>query len=305
MTDWDCHVDLDEHVVRELLREQFPALADASVAYLKEGWDSRAYEIAGTWIFRFPKRADVASQQAREQALLRAIDGRLPVAVPRYELHGRASARFPFAFAGYAKLAGRQARVGPDDVAPSIVDDLAAFLTALHAIPIEVPARVGVAHHGWRAPAQMRERALEALAGAASSLGPARHDACRAYLDRACEETAATTPAPTELCLLHNDLSSDHVLIDDHEHHVIGIIDWTDVEVGDPAVDLSGIYHFLGERGTRAVLARYGRSWDEALVRRARYFATCIALFQLFYGHATGRADEVGEGRRALALAGL
>ena len=71
MADWDCHVELDGHVVRELLREQFPALADAPVAYLKEGWDSRAYEIGGRWIFRFPKRADVASQQAREQALLR------------------------------------------------------------------------------------------------------------------------------------------------------------------------------------------------------------------------------------------
>ena len=305
MADWDCHVDLDEQVVRELLREQFPSLADAPVAYLKEGWDSRAYEIGGTWIFRFPKRADVATQQAREQALLREIGGSLPVAVPRYELYGRASARFPFAFAGYAKLAGRQARIGPDDVAPSMVDDLAAFLTALHAIPIEVPARVGVAHHGWRAPAQMRERALEALAGTSASLGPARHDACRAYLDRACEETAATAPGPTGLCLLHNDLSSDHVLIDDHGDRVAGIIDWTDVEVGDPAVDVSGIYHFLGERGTRAVLARYGGRWDESLVRRARYFATCFALLQLFHGHATGRADDVDDGRRALELAGF
>ena len=151
----------------------------------------------------------------------------------------------------------------------------------------------------------MRERALEALAGASALLGPSRHDACRAYLDRACEETATTTPGPAGLRLLHNDLDSDHVLIDDRGERVIGIIDWTDVEVGDPAVDLSGIYHFLGEPGTRRVLARYGDSWDEALIRRARYFAACDALFQLFHGHATGRADEVDDGRRALELAGL
>jgi aminoglycoside phosphotransferase (APT) family kinase protein len=306
MADWDSNVALNEDIVRELLREQFPALANAPVVYLQEGWDSWAYEVSGRWIFRFPKRADVATQHAREQALLREIDGMLPIAVPRYERFGQPSALFPYAFAGYLKVPGRLARdVGAGNVAPTVADDLAAFLTALHAVPVAVAARAGVAHHGWRAPAHMRERALAALAGVAAPLGPARRDACQAYLDNACEDTTATTPGPDGFRLLHNDLGSDHILLNDRWEHVTGVIDWTDVEVGDPAVDLSGVYHFLGEPGTRQVLAAYGGAWDEALVRRARYFAACIALFQLFHGYATGRADEMADGFRALTLAGL
>ena len=306
MADWDSNVELDEHIVREVLREQFPALAGAAVTCLAAGWDSWAYEVGGRWIFRFPKRADVAARQAHEQALLREIAGMLPVPVPRYERFGQTSALFPYPFAGYLKLPGRLARdIGVGEPAPTVADEMAAFLTALHAVPTEVAARAGVTHHGWRAPAHMRDRALEALAGVAAPLGAARCDACRAYLDSACEDAAATTPGPAELRLLHNDLGSDHVLLDARWEHVTGIIDWTDVEVGDPAVDFSGVYHFLGEDGTRRALAGYGGTWDEAFVRRTRYFAVCLALFQLFHGHATGRADELADGFRALTLAGL
>lgn len=103
----------------------------------------------------------------------------------------------------------------------------------------------------------------------------------------------------------HDDLSSEHILLDEGRGQITGVIDWTDVEIGDPAVDFTGIYHHLGEAGTRQVLAHYPLPADEALIRRARFFAGCIGLFEMSHGQATGRADEWADGLRALALVGV
>ncbi len=41
--------------------------------------------------------------------------------------------------------------------------------------------------------------------------------------------------------LLHADLGGEHLLIDPDTSRVTGIIDWTDMEWGDPARDFSGL----------------------------------------------------------------
>jgi aminoglycoside phosphotransferase (APT) family kinase protein len=303
MTPWDAEFELSAGTVGAVLAAQFPPLAGAPVSFLKEGWDSRAFEVAGRFVFRFPKRGEVEEQLVREMALLDAIAPRLPAAVPRYEFHGRPSSLFPYRFGGYVKLAGRDVRGLPPHEAPGdLLRSLGAFLSALHDVPIELARRCGVGHHGWRTPAAYRRRALEAVARLRPALGEARAAACLAFVEAGAARAEASAPGPEGRRLQHNDLSSDHVLVDE-DRRLVGIIDWSDVEIGDPAVDLSGVYHFLGDAGTRRVLAAYSAPWNEALVERARFFAGCVGLFQTSYGHAVGSAEEIANGERALALA--
>jgi aminoglycoside phosphotransferase (APT) family kinase protein len=306
MPDWQSHAELDERTVEALLREQLPGLAGQAVKYLKEGWDSRVYEVAGRWIVRFPKRAEVEQRLDIERALLAAIAPQLPLPVPRMDLTGERSSRFPFRFAGYAKLEGNGARqVSLEQLGPAVCQELAAFLGALHAVPGALARSCGVEHHGWRLPSRMRQRALAALAELEGTLGAAEQAACRAFVEVGCEEATATTPGQSGWRLLHNDLSGEHVLLDDRRRHVTGIIDWSDVEIGDPAVDFAGVHHFLGEEGTRQVLAAYPWPVDDALIGRARFFAGCVGLLQMSYGHAESRPEDWADGRRALALAGV
>ncbi len=304
MPTWDAEFDLTPGTVGQVLGAQFPALAGADVSYLKAGWVSRAFEVAGRYVFRFPKRAEVEAQLACEWALLEAIAPRLPTAVPRYEFLGRPSALFPYRFGGYAKLEGHDARaIGAEAASEGLVRALGAFLGALHAVPLDLARGCGVEHHGWRAPEVYLARGLEAVERLRPVLGPARAEACVAFVEAGCADARATSPGPEGRRLLHNDLSSDHVIVDAGGEALVGIIDWSDVELGDPAVDFSGVYHFLGEAGTRRVLAAYDGPWDEALLRRARVFAGCLGLFQMSYGHAVGRVEDQESGARALALA--
>jgi len=100
-------------------------------------------------------------------------------------------------------------------------------------------SRLGVARNtGNRSLERLRARVLE------------RFDTFRRtapdLLVRAQRFLAPPVPEPYagEPRLLHADLTCSHVL--DDGPTVSGIIDWADTEVGDPAVDLAGLWHWGG-----------------------------------------------------------
>lgn len=92
---WRTDRDLTDETARDLIESQFSQLAPIRVTGRVQGWDNEALEIGGEWIFRFPKRADAAQDFERELQLLPRLVGRLPLAIPRYEFFGHATAEFP------------------------------------------------------------------------------------------------------------------------------------------------------------------------------------------------------------------
>src|SRR5581483_8890209 len=75
---------LAEQDVRSEIERAFPELAVREVAFLGAGVDSAAYLVNDAWVFRFPKRAEVARALRREIALLPKLADQLPVAIPRF-----------------------------------------------------------------------------------------------------------------------------------------------------------------------------------------------------------------------------
>ena len=66
--------------------------------------------------------------------------------------------------------------------------------------------------------------------------------------------TNARPPTPV---LVHNDVSAEHILLDEAARAITGVIDWGDVAIGDPAVDLAGVFHWGGPAFVDAVLQAY------------------------------------------------
>ena len=98
--------------------------------------------------------------------------------------------------------------------------------------------------------------------------------------------------------LVHGDLYARHVLVDD-EDAPCGVIDWGDVHLGEPAVDLGLAASFLPPGAHDAFREAYGPI-DDATWRMARFRALLSAVSVLVYGHDTGDADVLHEGRKAL-----
>ncbi len=96
-------------------------------------------------------------------------------------------------------------------------------------------------------------------------------------------------PESPRVTFCHNDLGSEHVLVDPASGAITGIIDWTDAAITDPARDLALIYRDLGPRYLDVALAAYEGSIDEPDRERVIFYARCKLLEDIAYGLRTGR----------------
>lgn len=104
-----------------------------------------------------------------------------------------------------------------------------------------------------------------------------RADANRSHLPDAerhiaAANVAATTAAEAPLGILHGDLGSDNLLIDDSGGFV-GLLDWDGAVIGDPALDTVAVLHSLPAAESGRLRAEH--EWIAADVARAEvYLAT-------------------------------
>ena len=81
---------------------------------------------------------------------------------------------------------------------------------------------------------------------------------------------------------MHGDLYARHLLVDEAKA-LAGVIDWGDVHVGDPALDLSIAFSFLPPAARHTFRQTYGEI-DEATWARARFRALHYGAILVEYG---------------------
>ncbi|GAA1375314.1 phosphotransferase [Catellatospora chokoriensis] len=301
---WTPEHEVDAEQAAALLAEQFPALRAASVTLFATGWDNTVHLVGGEWVFRFPRRAIALRLLAHETAVLPQLVGRLPLPIPFPELIGVPSARFPWPFWGARLVPGVElADTGlPDDRRTRAAVDLGGFLRALHdpALAALVMSASGPAavlpHDPMRRgdPAVRGPQAREWLARLAAS-GVWQPDPA---VFRLLDEAEPLGPADGPPVLVHGDLHQRHLLLGD-DGQATGVIDWGDVCLADPAVDLSLAYSGFAGPARAALLDAYGPVSPEREAR-ARVLAVNLSAVLAEYAHAEGRAALLRE-----ALAGV
>lgn len=290
-------VDVTDDLVRTLLGEQAPGLGE--IRYLHEGWDSRAFLVGEAWIFRFPKRAASAARLRCEIALLPLLADRLlPVAIPRFEHIGRPAAGYPYPFVGYRKLPGSPIFARPEG-APLATDTIAGqlgrFCGALHASPQAEAAAAGVTRCAWYTDlAALSATALARLREVWEAVPAPDRERLAAVL---ADVPAAYAGEPV---LCHADLAPEHLLSAEDGGSLLGVIDFGDLLLGDPAIDLSGAYLLGGAAALDAALRAYPFAVDAGLLGRARLLAACRIADDLIYGVQDGRPVYLRAALRAL-----
>jgi macrolide phosphotransferase len=278
----------DEETVAATARRHGLAL-NGDVELNDLGLDFRAAfatDEAGTaWVLRIPRRPDVSPRAENEERVLRLIKGRLPVQVPDWRV-------FTPELIAYPRLAGTTAvTVDPatkeptwhiDKESTTFVASLARMLAALHGIdPTEAAAaglRVLSSDGARRAFADDLERVRREI-----GIGEKLWRRWRSWLDD-------DNSWPPFTVLVHGDLHVGHVLVDETSR-ATGVLDWTEAEVSDPAIDFE--FHLLGfgEDGLKRLLAEYeeagGRTWPsmrDHIGERLSAFPVKYALFALTSG---------------------
>jgi aminoglycoside 2''-phosphotransferase len=260
------------------IASEVPELTIQSATPIGEGWTAVAYRVNDELVFKFPKRPAEWEEMDREIAFLAYARPYLRLPVVEHLHRVRDSAAAPNGYVVYRHLPGRA--VQPDNLSrrarAALAEVLAGFLRALHDMQPGPVASILPRDDEHAVARQYWEDAEGKIAPQLSGAERLRlSDLFAGHLD-----DARNLAGPS--CILHADLSVDHVLCVDQA--VTGVLDWGDVCLGDPDYDFGYLYEDLGEAFVRDMALHYGHADPERLVRKARYFTVVDQIGTIVHG---------------------
>lgn len=285
-----AEVAVDPPLVRALLAEQRPDLADLPLAVLAEGWDNVLVTVGDDLIARLPRRAVAAALVAHEQRWLPELAPLLPLPVPVPVHVGTPTAAYPWPWSLVPRRPGRSALEVPPADPRAAAEALGAFLAALHR-----PAPDDAPPNPYRG-VPLAERAATDEERLARLAGVVDAPALRA----AWEEALAVPGWAGPPVWLHGDLHPGNLLVDGGR--LSSVIDFGDITSGDPATDLAVAWGLLPPDARPALRDAAGEAADDRTWARARGWALVLGLAYLAHSADAPAYGELGHRMLAAVL---
>ena len=289
---WQPDRELTLETAKSVIRSALPSLDVDGLTFLGSGWEFDAYLTSDGWVVRFPRREEMATLFEKERPVHQLLAKFLPadIAVPRVEMIGNPSAGFPYPVAAHRYIPG----IPVDELAihwlPSLARQIGQLLGAIHGIPADVARQAGVlsdpteytadeGSHKWV------ENGLKLLSRS-GDLDPVVSTAIE-WVSHVSIPSGFGGP----LRLIHQDLSPEHVLANPDTGRVTGILDWTDVMLGDAARDFVFLAGWRGWSFVEEVLRHYP-AVDAQFRDRLRFMARLLTPIWLGYAYERGTEVE-------------
>ncbi|MBS2537618.1 aminoglycoside phosphotransferase family protein [Catenulispora sp. NF23] len=264
-----------QDLVRALLKDQHPDLADLELRDVPGGWGNQQFRLGPELAVRMPRGEEPSFQARLEQRWLPTFVDRLPLPAPMPVRVGEPSELFGYPWTVMRWVEGEPADQAPITRAES-ADALADFLAALHQ---PAPADAPVSERRVDGEATI-ERWLEVIED-------------REVAEAAREVWLKAVAAPKwrgEAMWLHTDLHPANVVVRDGL--LAGVVDFGDLGSGDPAIDLSAAWILLPAGSVDRFFDVYQRA-DDADITRARGWAVLRAMTLIAIGR-NGRLGKPG-----------
>ncbi|HEY8317375.1 MAG TPA: aminoglycoside phosphotransferase family protein [Amnibacterium sp.] len=274
----------EEGAVR-LLSEAMPELRWSSLRYVDAGWDHEVLLLDDRLTVRFPNEEHYRRMLDAERVVIDRLAGRSRVALPRVRAidPDRRFSVHDFVPGEQLTPARLLALSAPDR--DEVADALAGLLSALHGLD---PSVLPPGTPSWTVPEEHVEVRRLAASGLPALLGPVELRLVDEVLDDV-PALLAESPPPV---LVHGDVYEDHLLHDPATGR-LGLIDFSDLAVGDPAIDFAELIDY-GRPFLEDVVRRYGG--DEALTDRAIRYGRWLAVY-LMTDHLVSAKTSFAEAR--------
>ncbi len=264
--------DLDEELVRALLRAQQPAWADLPIGrVVSSGTDNAMFRLGDDMVVRMPRVERAMPRLDNEHKWLPTLAPELPLATPTVLAHGEPGQGYPWTWSVYSWIDGDNAFDAEVRDLAQAARDVATLITALQNIdtrdaPIATPGRRGTPLSTTE---RQTRRAIEESEGLIDV----------GVVTDAWEAALRAPEWDREPVWFHGDIARGNLLVSEGRIHAL--IDFGSIGVGDPACDLV-IAWDLFDSETRPIL-RDALGVDDATWDRGRGWALCTAMWALPY----------------------
>lgn len=263
-----AEIEITETLVRSLLLEQAPELADRPLHTFARGWDNTIFALGDDHLVRLPHRQLAIDNVRNEQRWLPTLAQRLPIPIPVPVVAGVSNADFPWPWSIVERVDGVDAISTPPEPAAA-VRLLAQFFSAMHvAAPDDAPFNA----FGRGGPLAGRDEVTRNRFISVRPWLDERLDVGRLaqWWERAIEADGYDGPPRW----VHGDMHPGNVVVRDGA--IVSIIDFGDLTSGDPATDLGSAWMFFDSPERREL--RQLLAVDDAMWERARGWAISVGL---------------------------
>ena len=263
----EAEFEASASLVRSLLRDQHPDLADRPVTPLGNGWDNVLFRLGTDLVVRLPRRGVADALMLEEQRWLPQLTASIGVATSAPLRVGRPSSGYPWHWSVCRWIDGASGTTAPRTVRSSAAVPLARFLTRFHQ---PAPDDAPVSPVGRGGPLAARDVVVRERLMSSERMSRA------ALLD--VWDRALAAPAWSGAPLwLHGDLHPANVILGP-DGDLAGVVDFGDLCAGDPATDLAAAWLMFDADGRRRFRGELDalRPTDTATWDRARGWAVSI-----------------------------
>jgi aminoglycoside 2''-phosphotransferase len=266
------------------IKNNFPDLKFKKSDIIDHGWNKTVIVLDDKIVFTFPKNKEAKSKFRAELEILPKLSKKITLPIPNFQ-YIPADISFagydfvtgePLTIKNFKKLNSRQ----QNKIAKQVSD----FLNELHTFSATKAKKYGVSLAWSEKDARsyysdQAETVYKKLSSNDSKL-------LLSIFDANCNGKIKTDFKKT---VVHQDLTSDHILFDKNTKQVCGIIDFGDIQISDPAVDFSKLWEY-SEKFVDKVLSGY-QSQDKQLKSRSYkwYIYQCIG--NMYCGITMKRKD--------------
>lgn len=274
----------DPTILLKRISQEFPELRWEKYEFVNRGWDHEVIILDNRLVFRFPASSEYLAGLEKEVSLLNYLNNKIDFPIPRYiyVAHDKT-------FAGYEIIPGKELdeyafTMLPDRDQGLVAEQLADFFTRLHSINIEELQPFDITLSDLQVEAQKLQEGAEQYLQ--HTLTRDEYVQASAALHRF--QTISSSEYPR--ALIHNDISPKHIIWD-NEARRIGVIDFGDRAISDPAIDFAELFLY-DQAFAEKVYRFYAGLKDDTFLNRSIIYAKRVGIHTLVNSFLTDKMSH-------------
>jgi len=279
---------IDADLVASLIADQFPKWEVLPIAPVAQsGWDNRAFRLGSDKLVRLPSAEHYAPSIQTEQAWLPKLAPNLPIAIPKLLGKGVPNDRYPWHWSIHDWIEG--GHPSRKEVNKALAVQLASFLKALQRIPSSGGPTAG--ERNFHRGGDLIHYDAQTRAAIARLSDQSERNAATQVWEEALASVWGHDPV-----WVHGDFAVGNLLV--RGGNLIGVIDFGQLAVGDPACDLTIAWTLFAGSERRSFRDAIGL--EEDTWARAKGWAIWKALI-LVSGIASGPQNLIEDAQCVLS----
>lgn len=278
----------------QAVKEKYPDLIIDKCTFIDQGQNSYVAVINDEFIFKFPRYKQVIEELKKENIFLQKISSYITLDIPLPYFSSFESNEVGSVFIGYKMIEGvplEREMLYKLENKHEVAAQISVFLKELHGLS------VGSFNDGIVEKRDGHEYWSNMLVKIKENIFPHIREDAKEYISKIFYSFLADRGNfRYEPVIIHGDLGSSNIIFDTEKKRVSGIIDFGQVSVDDPAIDIASLICPMGygEDFIELILNTYPQA--ESLIPRARFYVSTFALQEALFGVETGDKEAFYSG---------